>query len=60
MSQDAEELVEGGIEFYKNYEKDKALAYFNKAIELDPNNAKAFGNRGRIYFEKNKFSIKHN
>ncbi|MBY9001331.1 MAG: tetratricopeptide repeat protein [Candidatus Heimdallarchaeota archaeon] len=55
MSQEAEKLVEEGIEFYKKGAKDKAFTNFNKTIELDPNNAKAFGNRGRIYFEQNKF-----
>ncbi len=56
MSQDAEELVEEGIDFYKNGEKDKAFASYTKAIELDQNNARAVGYRGRIYFEQNKFA----
>ena len=55
MTQNAEEVVEKGIEFYKKGEKDKAFEKFNKAIQLDPNYARAFGNRGRIHFEQNKF-----
>jgi len=56
MSQDAEKLVEEGIAFYKNGEKENAFASFNKAIELDPQKARAYGNRGRIYFEQSKFN----
>ena len=55
MTPNAEKVVEEGIEFYKKGEKDKAFEKFNLAIQLDSNYARAFGNRGRIYFEQNKF-----
>jgi len=55
MSQDAEKLVEEGIELYKKGEKDQAFTIFNKAVGLDPSNARALGNRGRMFFDQNKF-----
>ncbi|MCE7741334.1 MAG: tetratricopeptide repeat protein [Candidatus Heimdallarchaeota archaeon] len=54
MSDDAKKLVEKGIELYKNNDKDKAFTCFTKAAELDPTNARALGNRGRIFFEQAK------
>ena len=41
-----------GIAFLKKGDHDKALADFNKAIELDPNNALAYSNRGKALSKK--------
>ena len=35
---------------------DKALADFNKALELNSNNAEAYENRGLIYYHEKKYS----
>ena len=54
MSQDAEKLVEEGIKLHKKGDKDQAFTSFNKAARLDPTNARALGNRGRMFFDQNK------
>ena len=40
-----------GVGEYQKENYDKAISYFNKAIELDPNNAVAYHNRGLVYFK---------
>ncbi len=57
MNPEADYLVEEGIKQYNNNEKDKAFYSFNKAVELDSSNARALGNRGRLFFEKNKLKL---
>lgn len=42
-----------GLWHYRAGFKDKAIEFYNKAIEFKPNNAKAYNNLGIIYFERN-------
>ncbi|HID19571.1 MAG TPA: tetratricopeptide repeat protein, partial [Methanophagales archaeon] len=45
-----EEWNEKGIVFAMSGEYEKAIECFNKAIELDPNYARAYYNRGNAYY----------
>jgi len=45
----AEEWTVKGMVFALSGEYEKAMGCFNKAIELDPNNVDAYGNRGITY-----------
>ncbi|MCX5666859.1 MAG: tetratricopeptide repeat protein [Candidatus Omnitrophica bacterium] len=45
----SEDFVAKGIEWGKKGEFDKAIAEFNKAIEVNPNDPLAFYNRGSAY-----------
>jgi tetratricopeptide (TPR) repeat protein len=47
FAQTAEEAVERGIEYYKQEQDEEAINEFNKAIEIDPNCAEAYYNRGK-------------
>ncbi len=47
--------VELGMEYHDQGELDKAVAEFEKAIELDPNNADAHRNLGTAYGEQGKW-----
>jgi len=51
----AGEHVELGIEYHDQGELDKAIAEFEKAIELDPNDAEAHRNLGTAYGEQGKW-----
>ena len=42
-------LSDQGVAFGKAGEYDRAIAYFNKAIEINPSYAKAYNNRGLAY-----------
>ena len=44
-----------GVKEYQKENYDKAISYFNKAIELDPNNAVAYHNRGLVYFKTGSY-----
>ena len=44
-----------GNAYFKNSEFDRAIADYNKAIELDPRDAITFNNRGLSYFEKGEY-----
>ncbi len=44
-----------GIIFGVNLENDKAIAEFNKAIEIDPNFADAYSRRGAAYSNKSDY-----
>ena len=46
----AEEWNEKGIDFARSGEYEKAIEDYNKAIELDPNLAGVYYNRGNAYF----------
>jgi tetratricopeptide (TPR) repeat protein len=51
------QVESGGAEFYNSLgtasaeigQYDKALIYFNKAIEINPKNAGYYNNRGNVY-----------
>ena len=40
-----------GLSLAKLEKYNDALAYFNKAIEVDPGSASAYGNRGTLYYQ---------
>ena len=44
-----------GVKEYQKGNYDKAISYFNKAIELDPNNAVVYHNRGLVYFKTGSY-----
>ena len=44
-----DQLSAEGDEYYNNEEFDKALESYNKILKIDPNNAKAYYNRGFTY-----------
>jgi tetratricopeptide (TPR) repeat protein len=43
--------------YFENNDNDRALADFNKAIELDPKFGFAYYNRGKIYFQNGQFDL---
>lgn len=47
-----EVLLNQGIAYGKAGQYDRSIAYFNKAIELNPRFAKAYKNRGEIFYRK--------
>jgi tetratricopeptide (TPR) repeat protein len=49
---DLDELLNQGIVLLEGFRYDRAIAYFNKAIEINPNFAEAYYNRGIAYFGK--------
>jgi tetratricopeptide (TPR) repeat protein len=51
----AGDRVKLGMEYYDQGELDKAVAEFEKAIELDPNDAEAHRNLGTAYGEQGKW-----
>jgi Flp pilus assembly protein TadD len=52
---DADELLNQGITFAKEGQYDQAIAYFDKAIEINPRGAEAFGSRGFAYVAKDRY-----
>ncbi|MBF0450623.1 MAG: tetratricopeptide repeat protein [Candidatus Magnetomorum sp.] len=54
-SERANQLNEQGIQLLGKGQIDKALACFEKAIQLDSEHAHAFCNMGRIYYEKGQW-----
>ena len=48
---DSDEQLNQGIALLEEGQYDRAIAYFNKAIELNPRDADAYNNRGLAYFE---------
>lgn len=46
-----------GNGFHDIGDTDKALEYQNKAIALDPDNERAYNNRGRVYLYKEDFGV---
>jgi tetratricopeptide (TPR) repeat protein len=43
------------LTYHKKGQPDRALADFNKALELNPRLAEAYSNRGWAYFEKGQY-----
>lgn len=58
----AEAAFNLGMEVYKKHDIDGAIAYFTKAVELDPKYMMAYGYRGLIYeeFKKDKEKARFN
>ncbi len=52
---DPESLLYHGIALVKEGEYDRSIAYFNKAIEINPRLASAYINRGIAYFGKGQY-----
>lgn len=51
----ASDHVKQGLEYYEQGELDKAMAEFDKAIELEPDNVDAHRNLGTVYGEQGKW-----
>lgn len=51
----AKEPFDKGIEYRMQGKFDEAIAEFNKAIEINPNDAQAYNNRGEAYFHKGNY-----
>jgi tetratricopeptide (TPR) repeat protein len=47
FAETAKDAVNRGIEYYKQENDEEAIKEFNKAIEIDPNCAEAYFNRGK-------------
>ncbi|CAF4835372.1 unnamed protein product [Rotaria sp. Silwood1] len=52
----AEEQKMKGNEAYKQKDFETALNYYNKAMELDPNNMIYYTNRAAVYFEQQRWN----
>jgi len=39
-------ILNQGVDFTKNDQNDRAIAYFNKALEINPRSAEVYYNRG--------------
>jgi tetratricopeptide (TPR) repeat protein/uncharacterized RDD family membrane protein YckC len=52
---DPDELLNQGITFANQGQYDQAIAYFDKAIEINPKLVLAYNNRGIAYKEKGQF-----
>ena len=52
-----EDFSQKGIEYFQNDLLDKAIAEFNKAIEIDPKEAKNYFMRGFVYQKKGNFEL---
>lgn len=51
----ANTYIQKGIDVYKEKNYDKAIEYFKKAIEIDPNCALAYSHLGNMYSWKNEY-----
>ena len=49
----SEEFIKRGWEYYKKDDFDNAIADYDEAIRLDPENGRAYGQRGMANLEKN-------
>ena len=47
--------MSGGLAYYKKTDYDRAIADYNRAIEIDPKYARAYGNRGLAYYKKTDY-----
>jgi len=54
---DSDELLNQGIALLEEGQYDRAIAYFNKAIELNPRLAEAYSNRGLAYLGKGQPAV---
>ena len=52
---DPAELVAQGNSFLKKGQFDQAIAYFNRAIEINPRYDTAYNNRGFVYYIKGQY-----
>jgi Flp pilus assembly protein TadD len=48
-------LINQGVAFIKEGQYDRAIAYFNKAIDINARDAVAYNNRGIAYTEKGQY-----
>ena len=51
-----DEAYNKGMEYYEKGMWDEAIVEFDKAIQLNPNNAKFYNNRGLAYFFKGDYA----
>src|SRR3990167_8898039 len=51
-AEDVQSYIEKGEAYSKKGQSDKAIAEFNKALELDPKNARVFNDRGLEFWFK--------
>lgn len=51
-----EALKKNGDEFFDKQDYEKALEYYNKALELDERNLELLANRAYVYFRQRKYS----
>jgi tetratricopeptide (TPR) repeat protein len=49
-----------GIRSYLHNEFDLAITYFDKVLDLEPKNAKAYANRADVYLELEEYPEAHN
>ena len=52
---DSESILIQGAEYAKQGQYDRAIVFYSRAIELNPVFAKAYKNRGIVYFYQKKF-----
>ena len=52
---DPDELLNQGVVLLEEGQYDRAIAYFNKAIEINPKYADAYNNRGNAYAKKGQY-----
>ena len=52
---DSDALLNQGIAFGKEGQYDRAIAYFNKALNINPRSAEAYNNRGIAYDYKGQY-----
>lgn len=51
----AQELKSQGNEAFKAQDYDKAIEFYSKALELDPNEHSIYSNRSGAHFNKGEF-----
>jgi tetratricopeptide (TPR) repeat protein len=56
FSQKDIQMLNKGLKAAQNGNTEKAMDYFNKSLELKPNNVEAYFNKGLVYEQSNKFS----
>lgn len=54
---ESESHYNAGFELHEQGHWEEAIAEYNKAIELDPNLAIAYNNRGAAYFETGQYDL---
>jgi tetratricopeptide (TPR) repeat protein len=52
---DPTKLLRQGNSFFEKGQYDQSIAYFNKAVEIDPKDAEAYNNRGVAYDNKGQY-----
>lgn len=51
-SAEVQEAIESGVSYARNGDPDQAIAEYDRAIELDPDFADTYYNRGNAYYDK--------